>query len=73
MRAVVNIQSCYGCERCKSASDIYGRSCKHGLLFPVGLMLANMTSCPNYEFDAEKVEESLNNKDDYGTQDRRNI
>ena len=69
----LNIQSYYQCNTCKAASDIYGRSCKHGLLFPIGLMLANMTSCPNYEFDAEKVEESLNNKDDYGTQDRRNI
>ena len=26
MSAVVNIQSYYRCERCKAASDIYGRS-----------------------------------------------
>lgn len=62
MSAVFNIQDHYRCFQCKAAKDIYGRSCKYGLLFPLGLILASMKECPNYEFDAEKVKESLDEK-----------
>ena len=59
MSAVVNIQSYYGCERCKAASDIYGRSCKHGDFFPLLLIMGNRLECPNFEFDVEKVREMV--------------
>lgn len=39
------------------------RSCKHGMLFPVGLLMANMSECPNFELDIEKVKESLDRKE----------
>lgn len=64
MPATFNIQDHYRCFQCKAASDIYGRGCKHGLLFPLGLILANMNECPNYEFDANKVKESLEKEAD---------
>lgn len=61
--AHVNVQDIYRCDQCKAAADIYGRSCGHGLLFPVMLVVAGRTSCPNYEFDRSKVEEQLARKD----------
>lgn len=63
MSATVCIQDKYMCYKCKSASDIYGRSCKHGMLFPIGLLMANMSECPNFELDIEKVKESLDRKE----------
>lgn len=51
------LQLFYQCERCKAAADIHGRGCRHGLLFPVLLMMAGKTKCPNYEYDADKLEE----------------
>jgi hypothetical protein len=62
MSSTMNIQDKYRCYKCKSAADIYGRSCKHGLLFPVLLFMSNMDKCPNYEFDVRKVEESIKEK-----------
>lgn len=44
-----NINLYYGCETCEAA-DEYGRGCKHGLLFPVLLVMANKRRCPNYKF-----------------------
>lgn len=54
MSATVCIQDKYMCYKCKSAGDIYGRSCKHGMLFPVGLLMANMSECPNFELDKKR-------------------
>lgn len=55
--SVTCVQDMYGCYRCKSASDIYGRGCKHGLLFPLLLVMANKDKCPNYEFDINKLKD----------------
>lgn len=44
-----NINTYYGCETCEAA-DEYGNGCKHGLLFPVLLVIANKRECPNYRF-----------------------
>lgn len=63
MSATVCIQDKYLCYKCKSARDIYGRSCKHGMLFPVFLLMANMGECPNFELDIDKLNESLKRKE----------
>ena len=55
----LNIQSYYQCNTCKAASDIYGRSCKHGDFFPLLLIIWNRLECPNFEFDVEKVREMV--------------
>lgn len=55
MAAAGNIQTMYGCESCKEASDSQGRGCKCGLMFPILLFLNGMTSCPNFEEDVEKI------------------
>ena len=47
------VQDIYRCDTCKSASDEYGRGCKHGLLFPLFLVMKNILKCENYEFDQE--------------------
>ena len=44
-----NINTYYGFETCEAA-DEYGNGCKHGLLFPVLLVIANKRECPNYRF-----------------------
>lgn len=44
-----NINTYYGCETCEAA-DKYGNGCKHGLLFPVLLVIANKREFPNYRF-----------------------
>lgn len=47
------------CESCTHA-DAYGRSCAHGLLFPVLWMIShgNMNDCPNFQKkSAEQLEE----------------
>lgn len=62
------VQDIYLCDQCKSAADIHGRGCAHGLMFPVLLVMANQTTCPNYEFDPRKVEERLQRREE----ERRN-
>lgn len=54
--SVACIQDIYRCDTCKSASDEYGRGCKHGILFPLLLLMRNCNQCPNYELDVEKIE-----------------
>lgn len=53
----------YRCDSCKAASDEFGRGCKHGMLFPLMLIMGNFTECMNYEFDAEKVKLQLKRKE----------
>lgn len=54
-----NIQDKYQCYQCKSAADIYGRDCKHGMLFPLLLLISGEENCPNYELDTEKVKQQI--------------
>ena len=61
--AIVTVQDIYRCDSCKAASDELGRGCKHGMLFPLMLIMGNFTECMNYEFDAEKVKLQLKRKD----------
>lgn len=49
-----NINTYYGCETCE-AVDEYGNGCKHGLLFPVLLVIANKRECPNYIFSKKGI------------------
>lgn len=60
---VVCIQDIYRCDACKSASDEYGRNCKHGMLFPLLLAMTNSRQCENYEFDLQKAELHLQRKE----------
>lgn len=60
--AIVTVQDIYRCDSCKAASDEFGRGCKHGMLFPLMLIMGNFTECMNYEFDAEKVKLQLKTK-----------
>ena len=46
--AALNINTYFGCETCKTANE-YGNGCKHGLLFPVLLIMAGKMKCPNYK------------------------
>ena len=46
------VQDIYQCDTCKSASDENGRNCRHGMLFPLLLLMGNFKKCMNYEFDA---------------------
>jgi hypothetical protein len=57
------IQDIYKCDTCKSALDEHGRSCRHGMLFPLLLLMGNFKRCMNYEFDAEKVKLQLQKKE----------
>lgn len=61
--AIVTVQDIYRCDSCKAASDEFGRGCKHGMLFPLMLIMGNFTECMNYEFDAEKVKPQLKRKE----------
>ena len=56
------VQDIYQCDTCKSASDENGRNCRHGMLFPLLLLMGNFKKCMNYEFDAEKVKLQLQRK-----------
>lgn len=56
-------QDIYRCDTCKSASDEYGRNCKHGDLFPLLLIMGNFRHCENYEFDPQKAELHLQRND----------
>ena len=60
---IVTVQDIYRCDSCKAASDEFGRGCKHGMLFPLMLIMGNFTECMNYEFDAEKVKLQLKRKE----------
>lgn len=60
---VACVQDIYRCDTCKSASDEYGRGCKHGLLFPLFLVMTNSRKCENYEFDREKAGLHLRKKE----------
>ena len=53
--------------------DIYRcDTCKHGLLFPLFLVMANSHKCENYEFDPEKAGLHLQKKENrYETEIRR--
>ena len=62
--AALNIQGFYGCERCKHAKDIYGRSCDCGDFFPLLLVMGGKNTCPNFETDIEKIEEQLRIKEE---------
>jgi len=64
--APINIQIKYNCENCRFA-DEYGNNCKHGLLFPVLLLMNRMETCPNWECLTkrqleERAEQSRENK-----------
>ena len=47
--AALNINTRYNCETCEAA-DKYGRGCRHGLLFPLLLIMTKASDCPNYKF-----------------------
>ena len=61
--SVACIQDIYQCNTCKSALDENGRNCRHGMLFPLLLLMGNFDRCMNYEFDAEKVKLQLQKKE----------
>ena len=46
--AVANLNLMMRCEECKYA-DAFGRSCEHGLMFPVLAFIVGYKECPNYE------------------------
>ena len=59
MAAAMNINLYIGCEDCTFA-DAHGRDCKHGALFPVLLLMANKSKCPNFKpKTAGQIEEQL--------------
>lgn len=62
--SVACVQDIYKCDTCKSASDEHGRNCRHGILFPLLLLMGNCKKCMNYEFDAEKVKLQLQGKEE---------
>lgn len=67
--AAASIQVMYGCEDCKHAADIHGRSCDCGDFFPILLVMGGMGSCPNYEKDIEKVKEIVRRKESKNEED----
>lgn len=66
--SVTCIQDIYHCDTCKSALDEHERNCRHGMLFPLLLLMGNFKKCMNYEFDAEKVELQLLRKENERTE-----
>jgi hypothetical protein len=49
------------CEDCTFA-DVYGRNCKHGLLYPVLVLMkyGDVYNCPNFEKKtAEQIKEQI--------------
>lgn len=66
--SVACVQDIYKCDTCKSASDEHGRNCRHGMLFPLLLLMGNCKKCMNYEFDAEKVKLQLQGKENERTE-----
>lgn len=61
--SVACVQDIYKCDSCKSAEDEFGRGCKHGMLFPLLLLMGNCERCMNYELDVEKVKLHLQRND----------
>ena len=57
------VQDIYRCDICKSASDEYGRGCKHGMFFTLLLAMTKSRKCEHYEFAPEKAEIHLQRKD----------
>ena len=56
------------CEDCTFA-DEYGISCKHGLLYPIHVMMTygNMSRCPNFEKkNAAQLKEQIEKKNGNG-------
>ena len=66
--SVTCIQDIYHCDTCNSALDEHGRNCRHGMLFPLLLLMGNIKKCMNYEFDTEKVELQLLRKENERTE-----
>lgn len=63
MMAGRDIHIMFRCDDCRYA-DEYGRSCRHGLLFPVLLLMAGKEKCPNFENKTtEQIEEQLRLKE----------
>lgn len=48
-----NINTYYGCETCEATNE-YDNSCKHGLLLPVLLVIANKREYPKYRFQRKE-------------------
>ena len=58
--AAGNLNLEVGCETC-THSDCFGRSCAHGLMFPVLVFMAGLDPCPNYkEKNIEQLKEMCN-------------
>lgn len=57
------IQDIFKCDTCKYASNEFRFECKHGLLFPLLLFIAEKQSCDNYELDVEKIKNQLKTKE----------
>ena len=58
--AALNVNLHIGCEDCTFA-DAHGRDCKHGLLFPVLLLIAGKSDCPNFKRkNSEQLREQIN-------------
>ena len=53
-----NINLEVGCEDCRFA-DAFGRSCEHGLMFPLLVFMNGMKECPNFK---KKTLEQLEEK-----------
>lgn len=54
-----NVNILFGCEDCRYA-DRYGRDCKHGMLFPILLLMSKAQDCPNFERKTtEQIKEQL--------------
>lgn len=65
--SIACVQDIFRCDTCKSASDEFGRDCKHGMLFPLLLLMGNFEKCMNYEFDVEKVKLHLQRRENKQT------
>ena len=65
---ICNVQDMYRCDQCKSASDEYGRMCKHGALFPLLLAMSDQKNCPNYKLDTDKVKLKLQEGEKHETE-----
>lgn len=49
----------FGCEDCAHA-DKFGRDCKHGMMFPILLLMTNTQDCPNFKSKTtEQIKEQI--------------
>lgn len=56
----LNIQTYYGCDKCRNA-DERGQNCKEHMLLPVLLIMHNKVKCPwHQELTSEQVQERYN-------------